>query len=83
MSFKRTYLRRGMATVALTLTIVACQPPVADADEAQPALQPAAQPAFQPAVQQGAAPEYLNPNARAPYSEGVRHGGLLFLAGKL
>jgi len=29
-----------------------------------------------------AAPEYLNPNPRAPYSEGVRYGGLIFLAGK-
>jgi len=28
------------------------------------------------------APEYMNPNPRAPYSEGVRHGGLIFLAGK-
>ena len=27
-------------------------------------------------------PEYLNPNPRAPYSEGVRYGGLIFLAGK-
>jgi len=27
-------------------------------------------------------PEYMNPNPRAPYSEGVRHGGLIFLAGK-
>jgi 2-iminobutanoate/2-iminopropanoate deaminase len=34
-------------------------------------------------VVQQAAPEYLNPNARSPYSEGVRYGGLLFLAGKL
>tara|TARA_R110001592_G_scaffold82637_2_gene244704 strand:- start:4883 stop:5329 length:447 start_codon:yes stop_codon:yes gene_type:complete len=29
-----------------------------------------------------AAPEYLNPNPRAPYSEAVRYGGLIFLAGK-
>jgi enamine deaminase RidA (YjgF/YER057c/UK114 family) len=34
------------------------------------------------AAQQPAAPEYLNPNPRAPYSEGVRYGGLIFLAGK-
>ena len=34
------------------------------------------------AVQQAAAPEYMNPNPRAPYSEGVRYGGLIFLAGK-
>lgn len=34
------------------------------------------------AVPGSAAPEYLNPNPRAPYSEGVRYGGLIFLAGK-
>ncbi len=34
------------------------------------------------AGQQLADPEYLNPNPRAPYSEGVRYGGLIFLAGK-
>mgnify|MGYP003649330150 FL=1 len=34
------------------------------------------------ADQQPAAPEYLNPNPRAPYSEAVRYGGLIFLAGK-
>lgn len=34
------------------------------------------------AAQQSAAPEYLNPNPRAPYSEGVRYGGLIYLAGK-
>lgn len=28
------------------------------------------------------APEYMNPNPRAPYSEGVKYGGLIFLAGK-
>ncbi len=28
------------------------------------------------------APEYMNPNPRAPYSEGVRFGGLIYLAGK-
>ncbi len=27
-------------------------------------------------------PEYMNPNPRAPYSEGVRYGGLIYLAGK-
>lgn len=27
-------------------------------------------------------PDYMNPNPRAPYSEGVRYGGLIFLAGK-
>ena len=62
---------RGAAAAALSFAIVACQPPASKADAAQPV------------VQQDAAPEYLNPNPRAPYSEGVRHGGLLFLAGKL
>ncbi len=63
-------------SLVLPLAIVACQPPVIEADAAQPAVQP-------DAVLQDAAPEYLNPNARSPYSEGVRYGGLLFLAGKL
>ncbi|MCZ6689104.1 MAG: RidA family protein [Planctomycetota bacterium] len=58
-------------SLALPLALVGCQPPATEADEA-PSL-----------VQQDAAPEYLNPNARSPYSEGVRYGGLLFLAGKL
>ena len=62
---------RGMAAVALSFAVVACQPPVSEADAAQPV------------VQQNAAPEYLNPNARAPYSEGVRFGGMIYLAGKL
>ena len=62
---------RGAAAAALSFAILACQPPPSEADAAQPV------------VQQDAAPEYLNPNPRAPYSEGVRHGGLLFLAGKL
>ena len=36
-----------------------------------------------PAVAEGPlAPEYINPNPRAPYSEGVRYNGLIFLAGK-
>ena len=63
-------------SLALPVAIIACQPPVSEADATQPAVQP-------DVVQQAAAPEYLNPNARSPYSEGVRYGGLLFLAGKL
>ena len=62
---------RGVAAVALSLLVVACQPPVSEADAAPPA------------IQQAAAPEYLNPSARLPFSEGVRHGGVLYLAGKL
>ncbi len=62
---------RGVAAVALSLAIVACQPPISEAEAAQPVLQ------------QVAAPEYLNPSARLPFSEGVRYDGLLFLSGKL
>lgn len=59
---------RILALLILSATLLACQPesPVANAAEAQ----------------QYADPEYLNPNPRAPYSEGVRYGGLIFLAGK-
>jgi 2-iminobutanoate/2-iminopropanoate deaminase len=60
---------RGATALVLFVATVACQPSVPQADAA-------------PLVQQSAAPEYLNPNPRAPYSEGVRYGGLLFLAGK-
>lgn len=42
----------------------------------------AIQPAISTAYAAEAAPEYLNPNPRAPYSEAVRYGGLIFLAGK-
>ena len=59
---------RILSLLILSATLLACQPesPVANAAEAQ----------------QYADPEYLNPNPRAPYSEGVRYGGLIFLAGK-
>ncbi len=62
---------RGATALSLSLAFVACQPPVTEADAA-PSV-----------VQQTASPEYLNPSARLPFSEGVRHGGLLFLSGKL
>ena len=62
---------RAAAAVALSITIVACQRPISEAGAAQPL------------VQQAVAPEYLNPSARLPFSEGVRHGELLFLSGKL
>ena len=71
MSHKGTHMLRGTAAVVLSLAIIACEPPVTQAD------------AVQLVGQQDAAPEYLNPNPRAPYSEGVQYGGLLFLAGKL
>lgn len=53
---------------ALSFILLACQPelPVANAAEAGMSEDP----------------EYMNPNPRAPYSEGVRYGGLIFLAGK-
>ena len=62
---------RGVAAVALSLSVVACQPPVSEAEAALPA------------IQQAAAPEYLNVSARLPFSEGVRYGGVIYLAGKL
>jgi len=41
---------------------------------------------FQPAISTAnaaeAAPEYLNSNPRTPLSEGVRYGGVIYLAGK-
>ncbi len=60
---------RAVTALVLSVAIVACQPSMPQADAA-------------PLFQQSAAPEYMNPNPRAPYSEGVRYGGLLFLAGK-
>lgn len=59
---------RGATAFVLCAASVACQPSAPQADGAT--------------LQQSAAPEYLNPNPRAPYSEGVRYGGLIFLAGK-
>jgi reactive intermediate/imine deaminase len=60
---------RGAIALVLLAAVSACQQPVPQADAA-------------PLSQEAAAPEYMNPNPRAPYSEGVRYGGLLFLAGK-
>lgn len=60
---------RVIAAFALSSLLFACQPEVPDASAAAQ-------------DQQSAAPEYLNPNPRAPYSEGVRYGGLIYLAGK-
>ncbi len=59
---------RGALALVLCAMTVACQPPAPEADAAT--------------TQQRAAPEYLNPNPRAPYSEGVRYNGMIFLAGK-
>ncbi len=60
---------RIIAALTASIALLSCQPeiPVATAAEAN---------------NQFAAPEYMNPNPRAPYSEGVRYGGLIFLAGK-
>ncbi len=61
---------RVIVVAALSIVLLACQPETTGTHAAE-------------AVQQNnAAPEYLNPNPRAPYSEGVRYGGLIFLAGK-
>ncbi len=59
---------RVIIVAALSTVFLACQPETTNSVAAQ-------------AVQQSA-PEYMNPNPRAPYSEGVRYGGLIFLAGK-
>ncbi|MCG8413614.1 MAG: RidA family protein [Pseudomonadales bacterium] len=60
---------RVIIAFALSTFLFSCQPdtPVANAAEAD---------------RQYGDPEYMNPNPRAPYSEGVRYGGLIFLAGK-
>lgn len=60
---------RLIVAFALSSVLFACQPNMPTAIAAE-------------AGQQPAAPEYLNPNPRAPYSEAVRYGGLIFLAGK-
>lgn len=60
---------RIIAVAALSTVLLACQPETSSTSAAE-------------SVQQSAGPEYMNPNPRAPYSEGVRHGGLIYLAGK-
>ncbi len=62
-------MSRVITMIALSTVMLACQLGVPGAYAVE-------------ADQQAAAPEYLNPNPRAPYSEGVRYGGLIFLAGK-
>ena len=59
---------RVIVVASLFSLLLACQP----ADDTVSAAE---------AAQQFPDPEYLNPNPRAPYSEGVRYGGLIFLAG--
>ena len=60
---------RIIVAAALSTVLIACQPETPSTYAAE-------------GVQQPTAPEYMNPNPRAPYSEGVRSGGLIFLAGK-
>ena len=60
---------RIIVAAALSTVLIACQPETPSTYAAE-------------AIQQPTAPEYMNPNPRAPYSEGVRSGGLIFLAGK-
>ncbi len=63
-------IRRAIAG-AIVIAVVGCEPPVPEAEAASVS------------GQQTAAPEYLNPSARTPFSEGVRYGGILYLSGKL
>ena len=58
-----------IATGAIFTTLLACQPETASNYVTEK-------------IVQSTTPEYMNPNPRAPYSEGVRYGGLIFLAGK-
>ncbi|GJM11813.1 MAG: hypothetical protein DHS20C12_02160 [Pseudohongiella sp.] len=62
-------MNRVIIAAFLSIVLLACQPESSGSFAAE-------------ASQSSAAPEYLNPNPRAPYSEGVRYGGLIFLAGK-
>ena len=56
-----------LITITILLNILlACQPRASET----------------PLAEESLAPEYINPNPRAPYSEGVRYNGLIFLAGK-
>ena len=57
------------AAAAIFTALLACQPETASNYVTK-------------TTEQSTAPEYMNPNPRAPYSEGVRYGGLIFLAGK-
>lgn len=57
---------KAITTLTLCSVLLACQPELPTAH----------------AAEAGQAPEYMNPNPRAPYSEGVRYGGLIYLAGK-
>lgn len=59
---------RVITLLSLSVFLLACEPEASSVQAAESS--------------QGAAPEYMNPNPRAPYSEGVRYGGLIYLAGK-
>ena len=61
---------RIIAVAALSTLLLACQPETPSSYAAEAIQQPSTE------------LEYMNPNPRAPYSEGFRYGGLIFLAGK-
>jgi 2-iminobutanoate/2-iminopropanoate deaminase len=60
---------RVIAAAAILTVLLACQPETPSTYVNEP-------------IDQSTTPEYMNSNPRAPYSEGVRYGGLIFLAGK-
>jgi len=60
---------RFIAAAAICTVLLGCQPETSSTFAAE-------------AIKQPAAPQYMNPSPRAPYSEGVSYGGLIFLAGK-
>ena len=60
---------RAIITFIISAIMVACEPLISGTSTPE-------------SIQEIMIPEYMNPNPRAPYSEGVRYGGLIFLAGK-
>jgi reactive intermediate/imine deaminase len=60
---------RTITALIISITLMACEPQISGTSN-------------NGSFQETATPEYMNPNPRAPYSEGVRYGGLIFLAGK-
>ena len=60
---------RAIITFIISAIMLACEPQISGTSTSE-------------SIQEIMIPEYMNPNPRAPYSEGVRYGGLIFLAGK-
>ena len=60
---------RAIITLIISAIMLACEPQISRTSTSE-------------SIQEIMIPEYMNPNPRAPYSEGVRYGGLIFLAGK-